>query len=108
MLRRMALVRSHVSENGIDTIIRVIRIVVVFVRSLLPVASYSYVDTSSPILVTLIMEVLHSSETSILTRASRRNIPENGILQYFKYICKPQSGLLLHLLSAVSGEPWQD
>jgi hypothetical protein len=33
---------------------------------------------SSPILVTLIMEALHSSETSVLTR---RNIPEVSILR---------------------------
>jgi hypothetical protein len=33
-----------------------------------------------PILFTLIMEAIRSSETSFITSTTRRNIPENGIL----------------------------
>jgi hypothetical protein len=39
---------------------------------------------SSPILVTLMMEALSSSETSVLTRATRRNFPEDAII-YLRY-----------------------
>jgi hypothetical protein len=58
MLRRVAVARTDVTDA----------------------ASVASIVPSVTILVTLMMEAQFSSNTSVLKRASRRNIPEDGIL----------------------------
>jgi hypothetical protein len=64
MLRRVAFVRIDVS----------------FLRSLLRLLVTANVVRSSTILINLMMEEILFSETSVVIRAKRRNVPEDGII----------------------------
>jgi hypothetical protein len=67
MWRRVALVRTDISEERIASISRVLLVTANVVPSL-------------PILSSLLMKATRSSEMSVPTWATRRHIPEDGFL----------------------------
>jgi hypothetical protein len=79
MLRPVTLVRTDVSEERIASIRLKTISELVFLRSLLQLLVTPKVP-SLLILFMLMMEAILSFETTLLTRATRRNIPEDGIL----------------------------
>jgi hypothetical protein len=55
-------------------------VALVFLRRVLWLVLTANIVPSSPILVTVMMEAIHPSETSVLARATRRNFLEDFIL----------------------------
>jgi Fe-S oxidoreductase len=110
MLRRVALLRTDVCEEFSASIIRLIRMgelgktpevtsnrrtlrrntkISVFLSSVRRFLVTANVVPSSPIHPILIKEEINSSQTPVLTRATRRKIPEEAILHMWECLTCP-------------------
>jgi hypothetical protein len=95
MGRRVALVRTDVSEEHIVSIL----------HSVLRLLATTNVVPSSPILVTLMVEEIHSCKSSFHTGATRRHISKDDILQlecsaYNCFDSVRKIDFFMHLVSA--------
>jgi hypothetical protein len=102
MLRRVALVRANVSEEFSPTIIRVTRIGEI--ETTLAVTrnrrtlrkNTTWYFFAAYVLVILMKEALSSSEMSVLTRATRRNIQEDTIIH--SHLCENVKSYKINLI----------
>jgi hypothetical protein len=79
MLHHVAVVRTDVLEEHIASIIRVTRMLAMLAVT----SNQSTLRTNS-----LMMEVICTSETSVLTRATLRNILQDGVLLFSSLAAK--------------------
>jgi hypothetical protein len=75
-------------------LVALVRTDILFLLSVLRLVVTVSIVSNSPILVTLMMEAIRDSETSALTRPTRHNIHEDGIIHMMCVISEVASQLL--------------